>query len=247
VLKKILRKTSSKPSNLIIPKHIAIIMDGNARYAKKLAMPTKFGHKKGTENVEKIAEYCIEIGVKYLTIYAFSSENWNRPQDEVNYLMDLLYEYLNKDAQRLTKNGIKIIISGNLEKVNEKLKAKILEVEEFSKDNKNLILNVAFSYGARQELVEATKKIAIAIENKSININDINENLLKNFLYKPEIPDPDLLIRTGGDFRVSNFLLWQIAYTELYFCNKMWPEFGKQDLLKAINNFNQRERRYGKR
>lgn len=161
--------------------------------------------------------------------------------------MDLLYEYLNKDAQRLTKNGIKIIISGNLEKVNEKLKAKILEVQEFSKDNKNLILNVAFSYGARQELVEATKKIAIAIENKSININDINENLLKNFLYKPEIPDPDLLIRTGGDFRVSNFLLWQIAYTELYFCNKMWPEFGKQDLLKAINNFNQRERRYGKR
>lgn len=247
MLKKIFCKTSLKSTNLVIPKHIAFIMDGNARYAKKLAMPTRFGHKKGTENVEKIAEYCIEIGVKFLTIYAFSSENWNRPQDEVNYLMDLLYEYLNNDAEKLTKDGIKIIISGNLEKINEKLKAKILEVQEFSKDNKNLILNVAFSYGARQELVDATKKIAIAIENKSINIDDINENLIKNFLYKPEIPDPDLLVRTGGDFRVSNFLLWQIAYTELYFCNKMWPEFGKQDLLKAIVNFNQRERRYGKR
>ncbi len=230
-----------------IPDHIAIIMDGNARYAKSKSLPIKVGHKIGSDNVQKIANNCIEIGVKYLTIYAFSSENWNRPKEEVDYLMSLLYEYLSKESQELIDSGIKIVVSGNLNSVEEKLKNKIRQVEELSKNNSKLTLSVAFSYGARQEIVDAVKKIAIAVNNQEIIINDIDEDLFKKHLYHPEIPDPDLLIRTAGDLRISNFLLWQIAYTELYFSEKFWPEFDKFELIKAINNFNKRERRYGKR
>ncbi len=230
-----------------IPNHIAIIMDGNARFAKNKSLPTKIGHKMGADNVQKITDNCIEIGVKYLTIYAFSSENWNRPAEEVSYLMDLLYEYLSKESAELMKRGIKIIVSGNLDNVEERLKNKIKQVEELSKNNTKLTLNVAFSYGARQEIVDAVKKIAVAVKNQEIIINNIDEDLFKKNLYQPEIPDPDLLIRTAGDLRISNFLLWQIAYTELYFSEKFWPEFNKNELLKAINNFNKRERRYGKR
>ena len=230
-----------------IPDHIAIIMDGNARYAKSKSLPIKVGHKIGSDNVQKIANNCIEIGVKYLTIYAFSSENWNRPKEEVDYLMSLLYEYLSKESQELIDSGIKIVVSGNLNSVEEKLKNKIRQVEELSKNNSKLTLSVAFSYGARQEIVDAVKKIAIAVKNQEIIIDDIDEDLFKKHLYHPEIPDPDLLIRTAGDLRISNFLLWQIAYTEFYFSEKFWPEFDKFELLKAINNFNKRERRYGKR
>ena len=230
-----------------IPDHIAIIMDGNARYAKSKSLPIKVGHKIGSDNVQKIANNCIEIGVKYLTIYAFSSENWNRPKEEVDYLMSLLYEYLSKESQELIDSGIKIVVSGNLNSVEEKLKNKIRQVEELSKNNSKLTLSVAFSYGARQEIVDAVKKIAIAVKNQEIIIDDIDEDLFRKHLYHPEIPDPDLLIRTAGDLRISNFLLWQIAYTEFYFSEKFWPEFDKFELLKAINNFNKRERRYGKR
>ena len=230
-----------------IPSHIAIIMDGNARFAISKSLPIKIGHKMGADNVQKITDNCIEIGVKYLTIYAFSSENWNRPHEEVKYLMDLLYDYLAKESSELMKRGIKIIVSGNLDNVEERLKNKIEQVEELSKNNVKLTLNVAFSYGARQEIVDAVKKIAVAVKNQEIIIDNIDEDLFKKNLYHPEIPDPDLLIRTAGDLRISNFLLWQIAYTELYFSEKFWPEFNKSELLKAINNFNKRERRYGKR
>ena len=240
-------KKTSTNSVAKIPSHIAIIMDGNARFAISKSLPIKIGHKMGADNVQKITDNCIEIGVKYLTIYAFSSENWNRPQEEVKYLMDLLYDYLAKESSELMKRGIKIIVSGNLDNVEERLKNKIEQVEELSKNNTKLTLNVAFSYGARQEIVDATKKIAVAVKNQEIIIEDVNENLFSNYLYHPEIPDPDLLIRTAGDLRISNFLLWQIAYTELYFSEKFWPEFNKSELLKAINNFNKRERRYGKR
>ena len=240
-------KKTSTNSVAKIPSHIAIIMDGNARFAISKSLPIKIGHKMGADNVQKITDNCIEIGVKYLTIYAFSSENWNRPQEEVKYLMDLLYDYLAKESSELMKRGIKIIVSGNLDNIEERLKNKIAQVEELSKNNTKLTLNVAFSYGARQEIVDATKKIAVAVKNQEIIIEDVNENLFSNYLYHPEIPDPDLLIRTAGDLRISNFLLWQIAYTELYFSEKFWPEFNKSELLKAINNFNKRERRYGKR
>ncbi len=240
-------KKTSTNSVAKIPSHIAIIMDGNARFAISKSLPIKIGHKMGADNVQKITDNCIEIGVKYLTIYAFSSENWNRPHEEVKYLMDLLYDYLAKESSELMKRGIKIIVSGNLDNVEERLKNKIEQVEELSKNNTKLTLNVAFSYGARQEIVDAVKKIAVAVKNQEIIIDNIDEDLFKKNLYHPEIPDPDLLIRTAGDLRISNFLLWQIAYTELYFSEKFWPEFNKSELLKAINNFNKRERRYGKR
>lgn len=237
------KKNKDEALDLKIPKHIAIIMDGNARWAKQKNLPLKIGHKTGSENVRKISENCIELGVKFLTIYAFSSENWDRPQEEVSYLMKLLEEYLEKETKPLIEQGVKILISGNLQKLADSAKKKISEIEEITKDNKALTLNVAFSYGARQEIVDAVKKIA----EKKTSAAEINENLIAENLYRPEIPDPDLLIRTAGDLRVSNFLLWQIAYSELYFTETYWPDFDKKNLLAAIQSFNKRERKYGKR
>lgn len=218
-------------------------MDGNARWAKSKNLPLKLGHKKGSENVQKISEACIEIGVKFLTIYAFSSENWSRPKEEVDYLIKLLKEYLDKETKSLIEKGVKILISGNLEKLDESTINKIKQIEEITKNNNILTLNVAFSYGARQEMVDAIKKII----SEKIPLEKIDENLLSQKLYRPEIPDPDLLIRTAGDLRVSNFLLWQIAYSELFFTEVFWPDFAKKNLLQAIQEFNKRERRYGKR
>jgi undecaprenyl diphosphate synthase len=240
----------NKKSNLInlkIPNHIAIIMDGNARWAKSKNLPLKIGHKSGAENLQKIAENCIELGVKYLTVYAFSSENWNRPKEEVDYLLNLLDEYLAKNTASLIEKDVKIIISGNLENLKTSTKSNIAKIEEQTKNNQALILNIAFTYGARQEIIDATKKIALAVLESKISLDEINQELFSQSLYKPNIPDPELLIRTAGDFRVSNFLLWQIAYTEFYFTKTYWPDFDKKNLLQAIFEFNQRERRYGKR
>jgi undecaprenyl diphosphate synthase len=237
------KKNKEEVTNLKIPQHVAIIMDGNARWAKQKNLPIKIGHKAGSENVRKISENCIDLGVKFLTIYAFSSENWDRPQEEVNYLMNLLEEYLEKETKPLIEQGVKILISGNLQKLADSTKKKIIEIEEITKDNKALTLNVAFSYGSRQELVDAVKKIT----EQKIPAKEINEELISKNLYHPEIPDPDLLIRTAGDLRVSNFLLWQIAYSELYFTETYWPDFDKKNLLTAIKSFNKRERKYGKR
>jgi len=241
------KKNDLKNSDLQIPTHIAIIMDGNARWAKSKNLPLKIGHKMGAENLQKIAESCIKIGVKYLTVYAFSSENWNRPKEEVDYLMKLLDEYLTREMKPLMEKNVKILISGNLEKLSDSTKSKITEIEHLTKDNKALTLNVAFSYGSRQEITDAIKKIAEDCKTGKINLDEINEELVAKNLYRCEIPDPDLLIRTAGDLRVSNFLLWQIAYTELYFTESYWPDFSEQDLTLAIKSFNKRERRYGKR
>lgn len=241
------KKKSSKNISLKIPSHIAIIMDGNARWAKSKNLPLKIGHKKGAENIEKIADASIELGVKFLTIYAFSSENWNRPEDEVSYLMNLLDEYLSSQIKPLMEKNVKIVISGDLQKLSESTKAKITEIENLTKNNSALTLNVAFSYGARQEITNAVKNIAASYKEGKINFSQIDEALVAKNLYQVEIPDPDLLIRTGGDLRVSNFLLWQIAYSELHFTDCYWPDFSKKDLLLAIENFNQRERRYGTR
>lgn len=244
----IFRKKIKNPvSDLIIPSHIAIIMDGNARWAKAKNLPLSFGHKIGSENVRKVAESCIELGVKNLTIYAFSSENWDRPKEEVEYLMKLLDEYLTKETKPLIEKDVKIIISGNLEKLNKNTKEKISEIEEITKNNKALILNVAFSYGSREEITNAARKIALAVSNGKITVENINEDFFEKNLYHPEIPNPDLLIRTAGDQRLSNFLLWQAAYSELYFTKVYWPDFGKKDLILAISDFNKRERKYGKR
>ncbi len=242
-----LKKSATQNPQNKIPTHIAIIMDGNARWAQNKGLPTKIGHKQGSENVRKIAENCIEIGVKNLTIYAFSSENWNRPPEEVDYLMTLLDNYLEKETKPLIEKDVRIVISGNLDRLAQSTKDKISSIESITKNNKALTLNVAFSYGSRQEIVDAAKKISLAVSEGKISVNQLDEELFSQNLYHPEIPDPDLLIRTAGDLRLSNFLLWQAAYAELYFTEVFWPDFGKQNLLQAINEFNKRERRYGKR
>ena len=241
------KKKLSLEADSKVPAHIAIIMDGNARWAKSKKLPLQIGHKIGSENVRKVAESCIEIGVKYLTIYAFSSENWDRPEDEVTYLMKLLDDYLEKETKPLMEQGVKIIISGNLERLSQATKSKIKTIEDSTKDNEALTLNVAFSYGSRQEIIDAVKKISLEVSKGEISLDQINEQVIARNLYQPQIPDPDLLIRTAGDLRVSNFLLWQIAYTELYFTEVFWPDFTKEQLIQAIQNFNKRERRYGKR
>ncbi len=241
------KKSENKIPDLKIPEHVAIVMDGNARWAKSKNLPLQVGHKIGSENVRKIAESCIQLGVKNLTIYAFSSENWDRPISEVEYLMKLLEDYLDKETKPLMEKDIKIVVSGNLERVSSNLKASIARIEEITKNNKALTLNVAFSYGSRQEIVDAVKKISLAVVEGKISVEMIDEKLLVENLYQPEMPDPSLLIRTAGDLRLSNFLLWQVAYTELYFTEVFWPDFNKNHLLQAIQEFNKRERRYGKR
>jgi len=236
-----------QPAIINVPKHVAIIMDGNYRWAKARGLPLKVGHKKGTENIEKIVDASIELGIKYLTIYAFSSENWDRPKDEVDYLLKLLDEYLDKEIKSLMEKDVRILISGNLEKLSKKTQERIVEIQSQTFKNQKFTLNVAFSYGARQELVDTIKKIALEVKKNPDKIDEINEDLVRKNLYQPEIPDPDLLIRTAGDNRISNFLLWQIAYTEFYFTKILWPDFSKKDLTKAVIDFNQRIRKYGKR
>jgi len=241
------KKNHAEVFDLKVPQHVAIIMDGNARWAKARNLPLQIGHKNGSENVRKIAENCIEIGVKFLTIYAFSSENWDRPIDEVNYLMKLLDEYLEKETRPLIEKDVRIVISGNLEKLPESTKSKIAKIQNETKNNRALTLNVAFSYGSRQEIVDAARKIALEVSTGKTSLDQVNEQLFAQSLYHPEIPDPDLLIRTAGDVRLSNFLLWQAAYAELCFVETYWPDFNKENLLQAIIEFNKRERRYGKR
>ena len=241
------RKKPDKLADLKVPAHVAIIMDGNYRWAKSRKLPLQIGHKKGTDNIEKVSDACIEIGIKYLTIYAFSSENWDRPKEEVAYLMKLLDEYLEKETASLMKKNVRIVISGDLTRLAQKTKDLIIKLEKQTQNNTALTLNVAFSYGGRQEIVDAVKKIALEVSANKLSVNEISQELIARNLYQPAIPDPDLLIRTAGDLRISNFLLWQSAYTELYFTETFWPDFAKKDLQNAIINFNKRERRYGKR
>ncbi len=241
------KKNPVEGLNLKIPQHVAIIMDGNYRWAKLKNFPLSYGHKKGVDNIEKIVDASIEFGIKYLTIYAFSSENWDRPADEVSYLIKLLNEYLDKEAKILMEKNVRILVSGDLAKLPEPTKQRISSVENETKNNSALVLNVAFSYGARQEIIDAVKKIATEILDKKIIPAQIDEAMIAQNLYQPSIPDPDLLIRTAGDMRISNFLLWQSAYTEFYFTEVFWPDFSKKNLQEAIINFNQRERKYGKR
>jgi len=227
--------------------HIAIIMDGNSRWAETQGLSTKDGHKKGAENLENVCNYCIDLGIKHLTVYAFSTENWKRPKEEVDFLMKLLRRYFDNDIKKLHKKGVNVRVIGCGDSVPNDVQGSISKVEELTKDNTELYLNIAFSYGGRREIVDATKTIAKKVKDGLIEAEDINEDMFRGYLYNPEMPDPDLVIRTGDNERISNFLLWQIAYSELYFVEKYWPAFDKNDLLKAIENFKQRERRYGGR
>lgn len=227
------------------PEHIAVIMDGNRRWAKENNLEIKEGHKKGAENLEKIAKYCNNIGIKYLTVYAFSTENWKRSKEEVGALMILLQNYLNDFSKRADTENIKINVLGDISVLSKGMKNSINKAVERTKGNTGLTLNIAFNYGGRAEITSAIKQIAEEIKNNNIKIEDINEELISNYLYTKGQPDPDLLIRTSGELRTSNFLPWQIAYTEFYFDNKYWPEFSEEDLLKAIKNYEVRNRKFG--
>ena len=262
---------------LVIPKHIAIIMDGNGRWAKKRGKIRLEGHRAGANSLEKILRHAGNIGVKYLTIYAFSTENWKRPEKEVNGLMDLFAKYLDREKKTLKKQGVKLLVTGAKENISEKLLKKIEETENYLADCENIVFNIAFNYGGRREIVDAVNKVLktkllnetsgvaseqFNSENNGLNVTEkvvngfvdkeenlenikITEEEFSKFMYRPEIPDPELVIRTSGEFRISNFLLWEVAYSEFYITDVYWPDFDEKELDKAILSFNKRDRRYG--
>ncbi len=229
----------------LMPKHIAIIMDGNRRWAKERGLDTRLGHKQGAETLEKIAKYANQIGLEYLTVYAFSTENWKRTKEEVGALMILLENYLDRFLNRDSLRNIRVRALGDIDSLSDNLKKKIYNIVEKSKSNTGLTLNIAFNYGGRAEIVEAVKNISTRVQSGEIKIEDINENLISDNLYTKGEPEPDLLIRPGGELRISNFLLWQLAYTEFLFIDKYWPDFSEEDLLEAIQIFEQRNRKFG--
>ncbi len=229
-----------------MPKHIAVIMDGNGRWAKKRGMRREFGHRAGRKAVKKIVESCAELKIKNLTLYAFSTENWNRPKLEIDFLMQLLFLSLKDELKNLNKNNIKFETIGNLDRLPKKIGDYLEKVKEETKENSALTLTLALSYGSRNELVEVVKEISTKVKNNIISAKKIDETVINDHLYTRHLPDVDLLIRTSGEKRISNFLLWQIAYSELYFTKKMWPDFRKKDLYKAIVSYQNRERRFGK-
>lgn len=236
---------SNETSIGLMPKHIAIIMDGNRRWAKEKGLDTKLGHKAGAETLEKIASYANEIGLKYLTVYAFSTENWKRTKEEVGALMVLLEYYLDKFLKRESLRNIKIRVLGDIENLDKSLKDSINRIVEKSKNNTGLTLNIAFNYGGRAEILKAVKDICKKVKDNEIGIEEINEDIFSQNLYTAFEPEPDLLIRPGREQRISNFLLWQSAYTEFLFLEKYWPDFTEQDLLEAIKVFERRNRKFG--
>lgn len=228
-----------------LPVHIAIIMDGNRRWAKEKGLETKLGHKEGAENLKRIAKYANEIGIKYLTVYAFSTENWKRTKEEVGALMFLLNWYLDDLLNSSDLDNVKINVLGDITKLDAGTQKLILKLENKTKVYTGLQLNVAFNYGGRDEITRAVKKIASAVKNNEISIDDIDEDLISNSIYTAGMPDPDLLIRPGGEKRISNFLPWQLSYTEFIFTDKYWPDFNKNDLDEAIVEYERRNRKFG--
>jgi len=231
------------PSKL--PHHIAIIMDGNGRWAKKRGLPRVFGHKKGVQVVKEIVTECRKIGIKVLTLYAFSTENWNRPKKEVNVLMELLYNYLEDELNTMLSNKIRLNAIGDIERLPDWVKKKLKETIERTSSNKEMVLNLALSYGGRDEIIRAVKRIIEDFKSQKISIEDIDQELFSNYLDTKGLPDPDLIIRTSGERRLSNFLLYQAAYSELYITPVLWPDFDKKELMIALDDYAKRERRFG--
>lgn len=229
-----------------IPQHIAIIMDGNGRWAKQHGKDRIFGHQNGVKAVRDTVDACVEFGVKYLTLYAFSTENWNRPKVEIDALMSLLVKAIKNEVPELNKNGISLNAIGNLEALPEECQAELKEAIEMTSGNKSLQLNLALSYSSRWEISNAVKNISQAVKEGSLNVDSISEELISDYLTTKSIPDPELMIRTSGELRISNYLLWQIAYSELYFTDILWPDFNRNELLIAILDYQARERRFGK-
>ena len=229
-----------------LPNHIAIIMDGNGRWAKSKGLLRNIGHQNGAKTVKEVVETCAKINVKYLTLYAFSTENWNRPKLEVELLMKLLISSLKKEVKTLQKNNIKLSTIGNLNSLPTKVANELKDVIEKTKDNNRLSLTLALSYGSREELIKTIKEISLKVKNNLISPENIDKSVINNHLYDHYLPDVDLLIRTSGEQRISNFLLWEIAYAELFFSDILWPDFNKENLFEAILNYQNRERRFGK-
>ena len=228
-----------------LPVHIGIIMDGNGRWAKKRGLPRSAGHKAGADTLEKITRFAGDIGIRYITYYAFSTENWKRPLDEVKSLMKLMVHYLDNYKKLLGGEDIRIRIIGKRDGLSEEIRKKIDVVEENTKNNSKITMNIALNYGGREDIVNAVKNIASQVKDGSLGVDDINEDIVANNLYTYYMPDPDLIIRPSGELRLSNFLLWQSAYSELWFADINWPDFTKNDFLKAIADYQRRNRRYG--
>ena len=229
-----------------LPNHLAIIMDGNGRWAKKQGLLRAFGHESGTKSVKEIIKSCAKLGIEYLTLYAFSTENWNRPKIEVDTLMRILINSLKNELTTLQKNNIKLNTIGNLEKLPKSAQKELLDVIEKTKNNTRMTLTLALSYGSREEIVNAVKIISDKVKNNIISIDSIDDSIINEHLYTQNLPDVDLVIRTSGEHRISNFLLWQIAYAELYFTDVLWPDFKEENLYEAIISYQKRERRFGK-
>lgn len=226
-------------------KHIAFIMDGNGRWAKKRGLPRHLGHKKGCEVVIDIYEGCLENGLEAMSLYAFSTENWNRPKDEIDHLFDYLAIFFKKNIKRIIKDGSRVLVSGDLSRIPEKTRNIILDSIDKTKDLKNFTFNICLNYGGKDEIIRATKKIAEEVKENKLALNDINEKMFENYLYTKDLPPVDLLIRTSGEMRTSNFLLWQLAYAEFIFTKTHWPDFNKKELVECIEEFKTRNRRYG--
>lgn len=236
-------KEMVKKTNL---RHIAIVMDGNRRWAKNKGLPSAIGHKKGVDALKKTVYACDDFGIKYLTVYAFSTENWNRKPEEVDFLMNLLGKTIQNELKELNDNGVVISFLGDLTKLSPKLQEILYHAIDVTKDNKGVNLQIAFNYGSRAEIVNAVKNISEKVKNGEMDVDDITENVVSKALYTSSIPDPDLLIRTGGEVRISNYLLWQIAYSEILIVDEFWPEFDKESLASAVEDFYSRNRRWGK-
>lgn len=236
-----------KNENKKIPEHVAIIMDGNGRWAKKRLLPRAMGHSAGAKNVEPICKAAWDLGVKYLTVYAFSTENWTRSDDEVSTLMKLLKQYLEGCKEKCLKNNMRVRVIGDVSKLSKDLQESIKRLEDYSKDFDGLQFQVALNYGGRDDIVRAVKKIAEKARTGEMNPDDITDDVISSNLDTADIPDPDLLIRTSGELRISNFMLWQMAYTEMYFTDVYWPDFDKKELEKALDYYANRDRRFGGR
>ncbi|MDO4618344.1 MAG: isoprenyl transferase [Clostridia bacterium] len=228
-----------------LPKHVGIIMDGNGRWAKKRGLPRSAGHKAGADSLKKIVTHLNKLGVKYVTVYAFSTENWSRPKEEVDFLMNLLLGYLRDAENTLAGENVVIKAIGSRKELTEEIQEQIIKTEEFTKNNTGIVMNIALNYGAREELTKSVKEIAEKVKTGEMDIADITADSISEGLYTKDQPDPDLLIRTSGEIRLSNFMLWQLAYSEMYFTDKLWPDFSTKDMDEAIIEFGKRNRRFG--
>ena len=231
--------------NAPLPQHIAIILDGNGRWAKKRGLPRTAGHQEGAMNVREITKLCANIGIKALTVYAFSTENWKRPDEEVKFLMKLPIKFFNEFAPELVENNIRLKVIGNVEELPIDLQQKVLEISELTKNNTKMTLTIALNYGSQDEIKQAVQAIATDVKNGQLNVEDINEDVIDQHLMTSDLPPLDLMIRTSGELRISNYLLWQLAYAELYFTSIAWPDFKEEQLYEALLDYQKRNRRFG--